>query len=180
MDSDINKYTKDIDYKEIDKGFVAKINLLAKDYKQLLLELDEKRKTFLEYKTALNNSLEKLATLSGHDMSEEDKKESEAGFKYYNDLLSDTINKCAGEYNFFEGIISEEHPKTIKVLKSQPDDFEEVIKWKIKDSRSFFKKVRKDLRVSFSQLKLGFDQKLTNLKVMELYLKRDQENKKDK
>ncbi|MFA5075039.1 MAG: hypothetical protein WC436_02940 [Candidatus Babeliales bacterium] len=173
----VKDLTKKLEYQNLDSELRSRVNLLIKDYQILIKELEDKKNACLSYENNWIESLKKVYHLTENEnLPKEDLDHNEKYFKRYYSLLEDTKKACVSEFNFFSELVSPEHFKEITVLKDSPDNFLEIIKIKVKNSRNFLNKTLKDLRVSFSRLQLDYNNKLRNLKIMEYYLKAQKEH----
>ncbi|MCF7799735.1 hypothetical protein K9L05_03730 [Candidatus Babeliales bacterium] len=173
----IKDLTKKLEYQDIDSELRIRVNLLIKDYQNLVNELEAKKNSCISNENLWVESLKKLYNLAeNEDLPKEDLDNSEKYFKRYYSLLEETQKACVAELDFFNNLVSPEHFKDITVVKDAPDSFLEIIKIKVKNSRNFLNRTLKDLRVSFSRLQLDYNNKLRNLKMMEYYLKAQKEH----
>lgn len=168
----MQKNTKDIFTKEIDKDNVFSIKKIIEELQELKGEIEDKRNSFLNQNELIQEKLYKFTKSGKFKFDQDHYQKAQESIIKYEKLLEDIIKEVDIELNFCTSLVSEEPPKSIKVLNSSTDNFEKFLDEKLKSLKRYIKKIKKDLRVSFSKYNFSFDTQLRNLNYVEAYFKK--------
>jgi hypothetical protein len=110
-------------------------------------------------------------------VDEEEYKNSETSVHHYAQLLHNIVNDIEQEIQTFSGLIADTLPSYFVVSKEESDVFTIFIEDKIKALKKYIKNIRKDLNVSDSRYRYGFDAQMKRITYIERFVAAEEQKK---
>lgn len=169
------KNTHEIELKSISDDLKSRIQRIFTDLNELNTEVDSVKNKFNEKTAELKDRLVGLAKSGKITIDKEEQEKNDKQLAVYEKFLNGVDQEVKSEISFLNDLLSENPPKTLRVFKGGSDDSNLVLENKIKTIKQYVKKMRKDLRISFSKYDFGLSNQIKNLIYLEAHLRNSKE-----
>ncbi|MBD3231714.1 hypothetical protein GF322_03555 [Candidatus Dependentiae bacterium] len=172
----IQTSTKEINITNIPEDIKNELQKLIFEFEKLKNEIQEKKNTCTKQLQTLQSKLEILINSGQIKLDKKHFEQTQKELNHYQMILDHVNKEIDNELKLCKDLISENPPKTIRVLKNTTDDFIQFITSKIQSLKKYLKKMKKDLQISFSKYNFGLESQKRKLEYLKTYL--DRVNKK--
>ncbi len=174
----MEKHTKEIPFTGLSSELKGQFQWVINELLGLGKEIEEKRASFLNQNEEIKKRISDLVKTGKWSVDKGEYEKSQEGVREYENLLNSVKDELEKEFSFFKDFSSENPPKNVRVLKTDSDDVNDFFADKIKNIKRYVKKVRKDLRVSYSKYDFAFQNQIHKLDYIYAYIKHMEKRKK--
>lgn len=151
---------------EAKKRFHESLESLLVLKEEILRKLDDA----LNRSALIKQKVDRLLHSGKVQVNEEEYKNSEISVQHYAQLLHNIVNDIEQEMNSFSALMSDKMPQYFIIGKDEPANFSDFIEEKMKAIRKYSKNIRKDLNVSDSRYRYGFDAQMKRISYIERFV----------
>ncbi len=165
------KNTLEIELKAVSDDLQSRVKKVFLDLNEFKLEVDSVSDKFKEKTDELKSRLVSLAKTGQIKIDKDEQEKNDKQIDAYRNFIEDVDKEVNSEVNFLTDVLSDNPPKTLRVFKGGSDDSNLVLEYKIKSIKKYVKKMRKDLRISFSKYDFSLSNQIKNLIYLEAHIK---------
>ena len=146
--------------------FQESLASLAALKEEILRKLDEA----LLRSSLIKQKVDLLLHSGKVQVNEEEYKNSEISVQHYAQLLHTIVDDIEQEMKAFSVLTADQLPQYFIITKDEPSKFVDFVEEKIKAIRKYSKNIRKDLNVSDSRYRYGFDAQMKRISYIERFV----------
>ncbi|MCB9493204.1 MAG: hypothetical protein H6679_02935 [Epsilonproteobacteria bacterium] len=144
----------------------SKVEGILKALEILKVDIEKKKETAQLSGDLLNTKVERLVESGQLKIDDKEVKRSVESVTKYVALLDRLIQEILGEQQYFMFLLSSPPAKEFE-SSEQENHFYSLVEVKIKQVRSYMRRIKKDLDVSYSRYSHGFDMQMKQMSYLE-------------